>query len=135
MMKGLMMDQRRCGGRRHWVEAGRWMRWVAALLMGMATLTVVGCMSLAQIAPPVDVLDRGVVGDSGIEVGALVRGRDHYLRHCGNCHALEPIGDYSEADWRGILPGMIKRCRLDAVKAEELRDYVMVVRGHLDRRG
>ena len=96
-------------------------------------LAIEGCMSLTEIAPPVEGLDGASSTDRGMDIAMLGRGRDHYLRQCGACHALEPIGKYSEAGWRLILPDMIERSNLRGAKAEELTAYVMTVRRHLDR--
>ena len=52
------------------------------------------------------------------------RGRRIYLTTCARCHAPEPVSHYSAAEWREILPRMIKDSKLSSADAAAVTSYV-----------
>ena len=52
-------------------------------------------------------------------------GRRLYLTRCTACHAPEPLGDYSAAEWRSIIPDMAIESKLTASQQEAVLNYVL----------
>ncbi|MCB1225427.1 MAG: cytochrome c [Verrucomicrobiales bacterium] len=86
------------------------------ILWGAPALLLASCASwsLDYIAPPVAKEDT-----------ALWRGRRVYLIDCTRCHSAEPVSDYTRAEWRDIMPEMIKDSRLTDEEARAVTAYVM----------
>lgn len=93
---------------------------------------VPGCLTLEQMAPPVDPFLLSVAGD-GAEAQALARGRRIYLEDCSRCHTIEPIGRYDPARWRSILSKMSAKSKLNPQQTGEVEAYVLTARASLDR--
>jgi mono/diheme cytochrome c family protein len=97
-----------------------------------AALMPAGCLSLEQMAPPIDeAFLRTSPAESG-RVQALRRGRDLYLGVCAKCHTVEPIGKYSVDKWREILPEMAEESKLNAGQYEDVKTYIFAARLYLD---
>lgn len=99
---------------------------VSALLVALGA--VIGCMSTAAMAPPVGPELLSVAGSHRTSAAKLKRGRRIYLTQCARCHSVEPIGKYSAAQWRDLLPGMVEESKLEADEAADLEAYVMTAR-------
>jgi cytochrome c5 len=86
---------------------------------------VTGCMTLEQMAPPVGP-NLVLLGESrGHTADDLAAGRAIYLNQCATCHATQPVGHYSHAQWQKILPRMAKQAKLDARESEQVQAYVL----------
>ncbi len=96
-------------------------------VVGIACLLLVtACMSLDQMAPPVEPLILTVGGDlSDQEVSALTRGREIYLIKCSTCHRIEPIIRYTVSQWEEILPRMAVDANLSDREQLNLEAYIM----------
>lgn len=79
-----------------------------------------GCMSLEQMAPPVETLTT-----SSHSPDVLSRGRRLYITACAKCHNVEPIGRYSADRWREILPEMAEESNLGPSQLADLQAYVL----------
>ncbi|MBI1371531.1 MAG: hypothetical protein GC159_02035 [Phycisphaera sp.] len=102
--------------------------------LGAAAVVVValftsGCMTLEQMAPPVTTELTAYAQDNG---QTLAEGRRIYLTTCAKCHAVEPIGRYSLARWRRIMPDMLDEAKLTGAEADAVTTYVMTARRALD---
>lgn len=99
--------------------------WPARTLLLMAALAGGSCMSLEQMAPPVESLPmQARTGSSAL----LVHGRDIYITKCARCHSVEPVHKYPRHQWeQDILPEMIEETNLDAAESAALRAYVFSV--------
>jgi len=93
---------------------------------GVAVVFVflVGCVSLDQLAPPVD--DAMILAGAGhpLDPQALVRGREIYLNRCIGCHSVEPVDRYSLGQWEMILPEMAAEAKLNRVQTADLQGYI-----------
>ncbi|MES2468739.1 MAG: cytochrome c [Verrucomicrobiota bacterium] len=85
---------------------------LAALLAALS-----GCVSLETAAP--------VSGPPGS--GPLAEGRALYVGRCAKCHAVEPVLDYSAAEWATIMPDMAERTKLTARETAAVTAYVASV--------
>ncbi len=47
-----------------------------------------------------------------------------YNAHCGKCHELKTISDYSAESWQKIIPNMAKQAKLDATQESKIMAYV-----------
>ena len=56
--------------------------------------------------------------------GALAEGRTIYVGQCAKCHAVEPVLDYTRAEWAAIMPDMAERTKLDASETVAVTAYV-----------
>lgn len=97
---------------------------------------LLGCMSLEQMAPPVDqnlvqlsaALDAPVRADEA----TLVRGRHVFINRCISCHSLEPVNRYSAEEWKTILPEMSEEANLTEGQQADLLAYVLTARRFID---
>ncbi len=55
-------------------------------------------------------------------------GHDLYTEHCGRCHKLYRPEEFSEESWRGIVPGMARKSRLDKQQEEQILNYVLTAK-------
>ncbi len=102
----------------NWTRRKRW-----PLLAGTlgVTLTLTGCLTLEEMAPPV-----GPAFSIAETNGAtLETGRDLYVIDCTRCHSVEPISRYSVAHWRDIIKRMAPESKLDETQTAALRAYVL----------
>ena len=84
------------------------------LLLAALLAALPGCVSLETAAP--------VPGPPGS--GPLAEGRALYVGRCAKCHAVEPVLDYSAAEWATIMPDMAERTKLDASETVAVTAYV-----------
>ncbi len=71
---------------------------------------------------------NGVSGglNSGGQAAILERGKRTYFTRCAQCHSAIPVTRYSLEQWDRLLPGMVRKSKLDAIQASELSVYVKV---------
>ena len=112
-------------GRRSIAPRRRARATVVLALLG-AVAIVVGCVSTVEMAPPVG--PQMLAAAPGTDVAALQRGRGIYLTACARCHNIEPIGRYSQQQWRALLPEMIAESKLDAQQAADVEAYLLSAR-------
>jgi len=89
--------------------------------------TVVGCMSLEQMAPSVGPQFESLAIKRDIPMAFLESGRQVYLVDCSRCHSIEPIHRYSTTRWQDIIPRMAHKSKLDHSKSAALRAYILAV--------
>lgn len=96
-----------------------------AVATGLGMLSLFsGCMSLEEMAPPVEARFQMVASRQNVDTATLELGREIYLSDCVKCHGVEPIGRYSAEHWREIMPRMTKESKLNAQRSEAVRAYV-----------
>lgn len=93
-----------------------------------AVLWVIGCVSLDQMAPPIDQTMADYGQKRGISAGSLSAGRQVYLNRCAGCHSIEPIGRYSLEQWEVIVPEMAPEAKLDSAQTDHLLRYIRTAR-------
>lgn len=84
-------------------------RGAAVLLL----LALPGCVSLDTAAPQ--------LGTGG---SPLAEGRAIYVGQCAKCHAVEPVLDYTAAQWATIMPDMAERTKLTSAETASVTAYV-----------
>ena len=85
-------------------------------------ILVIGCMSLEEMAPPVDEVFIALAGQR--DIAALERGREVYFNRCIGCHSIEPIGDYTVDEWRIIMAEMAPEAKLNETQTADLMSYL-----------
>ena len=100
------------------------------IAMGLwaGSVLLVGCMTLEQMAPPVDARVVSAAGVYGGHADTMQRGRHVYLTRCADCHSIEPIDRYSLVQWEMILEDMSAEAKLTPDQAGDLEQYVMTIR-------
>lgn len=105
-------------------------RWALAFAFSFGC--VAGCVSLTQLAPPVDEPLLAAARASGVaDAARLARGREIYLDGCVRCHGLYRIERYSAAEWQQILPEMAREARLSEADEAAVGAYLAAARAHL----
>ncbi|MDH4471414.1 MAG: hypothetical protein QE487_02340 [Fluviicola sp.] len=61
--------------------------------------------------------------EEGLSADALV-GEGLFNQHCGQCHNLPKIEDYSAEKWDRIVPSMAKKSRLTAEQETSVMTFV-----------
>lgn len=101
-----------------------------------STLFLVGCFSnkTAVVAGLTEVdVQRGRSKFPDISLAALEEGKALYESHCGNCHGLKNVSNYSEEEWLKIVPNMSKKVNkkegnvLDSAKEKLILEYVVTM--------
>ena len=87
------------------------------------TLTLAGCLTVEQMAPPVGP-EFSRIGMNGVTLAVLERGREVYVSDCTRCHSVEPIGRYSMDRWHAIIERMGPQSKLDDSRTAALQAYV-----------
>ncbi len=85
-----------------------------ALVVLLAWTALTGCVSLDTAAPQVNTPGAG----------PLTAGRDIYVGRCAKCHAVEPVLDYTAAQWATIMPDMAERTKLTPTETAAVTAYV-----------
>lgn len=101
-----------------------------------AGLFVSACTSNLAINFPIPdevMLEQARLADTSADMATLQQGRILYLTKCTACHRAEPIGKYSLADWREILPDMSEESKFNARDEKAVSLYVLSYRQMLSR--
>ena len=106
--------------------------WVVGFVAVIWILVASGCMSLEQMAPPVE---RIVAAGDSSQAESLDRGRRIYTTTCAKCHAVEPVARYSLTRWKDILVDMGEQARLGAEQQADLAAYVLAARRVVEQQG
>jgi mono/diheme cytochrome c family protein len=93
------------------------------LITALAMTVAGGCVSLDTAAPQAATL----VGVRGAAPETLAAGRALYIGRCAKCHAVEPVRNYTPAQWAEIMPDMAERTRLTTAETADLQAYVTAV--------
>ena len=54
----------------------------------------------------------------------IAEGSTLFADNCGKCHALPEINKYSQEQWKGIIPPMAKKAKLDATAENKIMNFV-----------
>lgn len=92
--------------------------------IGLGILLVSGCLSISEMAPPVEGPLVSTGTDLGYDEARLIAGREIYLTECIECHGIIPIRNYSLDRWKQVLPDMSERSGLSLVEQENLGAYI-----------
>lgn len=52
-------------------------------------------------------------------------GKQLYLTRCTACHAAEPVGDFTAAEWRSLMPEMAEEAKLNPSQQRAVLEYVL----------
>jgi len=97
------------------------------LALGLG-LVLSGCMTIEEMAPPVEGTVIQAASDHGADIESLQRGRALYLNQCIRCHGVEAVDRYSDAKWRELMPEMADEAKLNAHQEQDVLLYVLIAR-------
>ena len=123
----------------HWRKAHHLSRgsgrvYVLGLVLGVVgVLAIGGCMSIEQMAPPVEGSLVEMGQEQGFETAHLQRGRQLYITNCAKCHTVEPIDRYSPKRWAKIIEQMAGESKLTARDTRKLHAYITVAGRFMSR--
>ncbi len=101
-------------------------------VLAIVGIGLAGCMTTAQMAPPVGPGLAEFASARGMDSQTLERGRRVYLTQCNTCHSIEPIERYSLARWKLIAPEMAAESRLDDSESADMFAYLYYSRQFMD---
>ena len=99
-------------------------RIVKTLSAAALLLTIIGCATIEQIAPPIDInaVSLGTFDDATLRQAQ--RGRRIYITNCIKCHSPEPVARYTRVEWDEILPRMAEESKLPPEKIADIAAYI-----------
>jgi hypothetical protein len=87
-------------------------------------VTVGGCVSLENVAPPVTPAMTG----HGASLAMLNEGRRVFAGPCTACHTADPVSKHGLAEWHDIVDDMAPRAKLDLTRRAALLAYITAVK-------
>ena len=106
-------------------------RFLRSLLPALALLSIIGCATLEQLAPPLpspgppgspNAISLGSISDASLQQAK--RGRRIYITECIKCHSPEPVTRYSQVEWNEILPRMAEESKLPPEQMADIAAYI-----------
>lgn len=98
------------------------------LFAPILVLGLEGCEAMKSGAPPVSPEMVRVATASGESMETLVAGRRLLAARCTGCHALEPISNYTPAEWRTNVRSMADRSGLAGTEERQIASYLVAAR-------
>ena len=95
---------------------------ISILSLGVAGVAFFGGCETISVAPPVT--PALVAASHGASQATLNAGREVFAGSCTSCHAADPVGKHSPAEWRGIVDDMAPRAKLDPAERAALLAYI-----------
>ena len=100
-------------------------RWISAVVV-VASLIIIGCATIDDLAPPVDAAVLQLAAAHEIDAERLSQGRALYITACARCHRPEPVVRYTREHWDRILRRMSARAQFSPDEAEAVEAYVQL---------
>lgn len=96
----------------------------------VATLVLVACGTKNEGVTVTTVsnqeyVDRVADKFPGYTEAEFLNGKTLYAQHCKRCHGLKAEDNYTEAQWRKIVPPMAQKAKIDAGTEETILKYVV----------
>ena len=68
-----------------------------------------------------------VVAEAPVEFPStdVAEGSKLYAENCGKCHKLKTVTNYSQEQWKTIVPKMAAKAKIDATAESKVMQYVM----------
>jgi hypothetical protein len=104
------------------------LRLLKLLFVSTLVLGLEGCEAMKSGAPPVSPEMARSAVDSGESMETLVEGRRLLAARCTSCHALEPISNYTPAEWRTNVRRMADRSGLTVAEERQIASYLAAAR-------
>ena len=76
-----------------------------------------------ETTPPAAVEEVTPITTDVISTDAIA-GKKLYFSECVKCHKAKLIDNFTDAQWAGILPGMIVKAKIDETQASQVTQYV-----------
>ncbi len=93
----------------------------------LVSLTLHGCLSTEQIAPPIGLSMQTLAETEGYSITQLRRGRNLYITDCATCHSPEPVARYSQRQWDEIMPRMARETKMSLDDEQAVTAYVRFI--------
>lgn len=76
----------------------------------VASIAFMASCGSAQLASPTETdLERASAANPEITLAELTRGYELYTANCNKCHGLEDPKEYTEEQWRRLVPAMVPK--------------------------
>ncbi len=106
-------------------------RIIKTLSAAALLLTIIGCATIEQLAPPLPSADSST-SSAAVSLGSISdttlqqarRGRQIYITECIKCHSPERVTRYSQIQWNEILPRMAEESKLPPEKITDIAAYI-----------
>ncbi len=103
------------------------------ITIGLSILLFCACTAKVIMLSQADA-DRGAAKFPGATLASLNEGKGHYEQYCRSCHGLKKPTSESEAEWKEIVPDMVKKTNkkagsevVDSKKQELILQYVITM--------
>lgn len=95
-------------------------------VFSLVTVFLGACVSLEELAPPVDEAFIHTAGVSSSEIPQLKRGRYLYTARCGSCHSLDKVDSYTYKEWIDIMDveEMASKSKFTSKDTEDVLAYI-----------
>lgn len=103
------------------------------VLSGIAALVLTACGGAKLAAPTEENVEVGQQAFAGTTLLELTHGYDLYQTHCGTCHSLHDPVNYTEDQWRSIVPKMVNQAinrrgaQISKADSEQILKYVVTM--------
>jgi hypothetical protein len=91
--------------------------------------TLFSCISVDELAPPVDESFLKLSQSSSQDLPSLKMGRHLYTARCGSCHSLDPVTAYNFTEWLTIMheEGMAEKSKFSSIELSSVLNYLKTV--------
>jgi predicted transglutaminase-like cysteine proteinase len=88
--------------------------------------TISAIALLAACAPKTaEVIEVVEVETETFPNAEVAEGSQLYMDHCGKCHKHKTVTDYTQDQWKKIVPNMAAKSRLDATQENKVLQFVL----------
>jgi nitrate/TMAO reductase-like tetraheme cytochrome c subunit len=98
------------------------------LVLGVSVIVGCGAKNEGTTVTTVsnqEYVDRVADKFPGYTEAEYLKGKTLYAQHCKRCHGLKQEDNYTESQWRKIVPPMAQKAKIDAATEEAILKYVV----------
>lgn len=101
-------------------------------LIFISFIAILAACSAKVVVPTQADADRGASKFAGVTVEDLTTGKTNYETYCGTCHELQKPKAKTEAEWKKIVPNMVKMVnkkgeKINPEMEEKILRYLVVM--------
>ncbi len=97
--------------------------------MKKAIYTLIAIALLAACTPKtaevIEVVEVETTETEKFPNTAVAEGSQLYMDHCGKCHKHKTVTDYTQEQWKKIVPNMAAKSKLDATQENKILQFVL----------
>lgn len=100
-------------------------------VMSLVVAGFAGCEAMQSGAPAITPAMMRAAAVHGDSPETLATGRRLLAMRCTTCHALEPVANYTSAEWRANVRDMADRAKLTEAQIRQVTAYLIAARESL----